>query len=63
MDENPSDLYKICGRAPDCFESGRFSPCNTTREKEIAQQIVTCKLVHASEPTNHAEKFVCVNYP
>ena len=32
------------------FESGRFSPSVEPTEKEIGQQIVTCKLTNVIEP-------------
>ena len=44
---------------PDCFEAGRFLPLATATEKKRPTRIVTCKLVHANEPTiNGADKLV-----
>lgn len=44
------------------FQSGRSLPRATPKEKEIGREMVTCKLSHAIEPTNRADKWIRVNW-
>ena len=56
MNENPPDLQKSV--------TGYISFLNQADfHLAIQQEKKSCKLVHASEPSNQAEKLVCVNYP
>ena len=50
-------IYKICDSAGDILNQADFSPSATPTEKEIGQQIVTCKLVHTIEPESDRKLF------